>query len=156
MELDEAGLAGLGLPKGPTVRLRNKLEHLGDSPAVAAPPPAPNGFGVHETIDNECPICCDRPVDRRADCPGSHEFCSVCIQNWKSQTVMKSQKGTSCPMCREPVTVIIDLATGRPAVPRGAAAFLDARRRALRASTRVGGALRKQGLWSSTRVGGAS
>ena len=51
----------------------------------------------HRSGDNDCPICCDRPCDRRADCSGQHEFCSVCIQQWRAQTVMKAQQGTTCP-----------------------------------------------------------
>ena len=121
--LDDDGLSALGLPKGPTVRLREKLKAVAAVPVVTPPQTAspPTRQAPSPSGDNDCPICCDRPCDRRADCSGQHEFCSVCIQQWRAQTVMKAQQGTTCPCCREPITSVTNLTTGQKAAPVSAA-----------------------------------
>ena len=121
--LDDDGLSALGLPKGPTVRLREKLKSIVvHAPVVTPPAAAPQTRAAPSASrDNECPICCDRPSDRRANCKGKHEFCSVCIQQWRAQTVLKAQQGTFCPCCREPITEVTDLTTGSVAAPVSAA-----------------------------------
>ena len=54
-----------------------------------------------------CPICLERPNRLRADCAGSHEFCSECMQQWRRQTVLKADTSTKCPMCRQPFREVI-------------------------------------------------
>jgi len=127
-------------------------------PMVTASPPATHGFrlGAPPAAEDavlvdeygECALCLSEgSADRRLDCPGAHEFCQTCVDEWRFRTVLKAQKGTQCPLCRgvftktktlvatSPVAVEAPEAAAEAQLVRAAVARLSAQQAAARLSS---------------------
>ncbi|KAJ1460723.1 hypothetical protein M885DRAFT_509019 [Pelagophyceae sp. CCMP2097] len=104
--------------------------------AVAAPvwgvlPKARAQGPVDARFENQlslCPICGEQKADQRVDCAGAHEFCAACIFTWKSRTIFnKASTSTKCPMCRAPISKVVDIRDELRAAAECDAAALEER-----------------------------
>eukprot|EP00629_Pelagomonadales_sp_RCC1024_P015672 CAMPEP_0119269750 /NCGR_PEP_ID=MMETSP1329-20130426/7027_1 /TAXON_ID=114041 /ORGANISM="Genus nov. species nov., Strain RCC1024" /LENGTH=173 /DNA_ID=CAMNT_0007269751 /DNA_START=203 /DNA_END=721 /DNA_ORIENTATION=+ len=126
--LADKDLRDVGLPLGPRLKVSRALEvwrrvfgvpAAADATAVSvdgSAPSSPSGaLRVPMVSQDEalCPVCLDAPTTVAVDCAGGHEFCAPCVEAWQGQTVLKAGR-TTCPNCREDITHVVDIATGRP------------------------------------------